>query len=370
MMNLKNYIASCFHKSFFFRVLLILCVWLSALTVTNNIALVKEQQKTNWATSVDMIDQRMNSILYEINSFPRYAGNDMVFLSNLSHLEKVIETSGIERESNVKYLLNDFLAFLRENTAYYKLAYVDETGKPVATVVFDGKDYVIVGSNHSDANWFQKTNSLDYGEVFVSQLGINREGGQLENRGTAQNPKYVPILQYGAPVFADDGTKRGVVVSFVYADYFLDDIRAFGREGETVFLIDNKGNYLAHPDRTYEFAYLFGRDDSFQKDYPEAAKQVLSNPGNRILESSTDVFSFRAIYPTKGNFALFKGAEKLEKNSTEDYFWILVSVTDKKYLEKNARELIVGSGIFTVLVFAMIAGIAGTGYLLKKGKRK
>lgn len=334
-----------------FYILLFLCAALAVLVVGYTVLSTRELSRTYRAASVDMIDQRMNSIIYEINNFPRWAGNDMIFLSNLSHLENVIETSGAERESHVKYLQNDFLAFLRENTAYYKLAYIDERGKPVVTVVSDGKDYVIVDNNHSD--WFQKTNSLERGEVFISKLDLNKEGDQ-----------YIPILKYGTPVFSGDGTKKGIVVSFVYADYFLDDIRAFGREGETVFLINSQGNYLAHPDRSREFAYLFGRDDSFQKDYPEAAERILSNLDKRVVETDTHIFSFRAIYPTKGSFAIFKGAEKLEKNSVEDYFWVLVSVTEKKYLQNSTRDLVSGAVLFAALSIGTLLGIVVIGYIL------
>ncbi len=357
--TIKKYF-SHLNKSFLFCVLLVFCVVLVMLIVANSMITTTELQRAHYATSVDMIDQRMNSIIYEINNFPRNAGNDMLFLSGLSSLKK----------PDILALKQDFLVFLHENTAYYKIAYVDTKGTPQVLVEFDGKNYKIIEEgkqNEFDGAWFSKTNKLKKGELFISPIELHKEDGQFENRGSVQKPIFVPTITYGTPIYNDDGTKKGTIVGSVYANYFLDDIRTFGREGETVFLVDNHGNYLAHPDRLREFAYLFGRDYSFQKDYPQVASRILSNLDKRMVESDAYVFSFRAIYPTNGSFSLYKGAEALH-DSANSYFWVMVSVTDKKDLQNATQELVRGEVIFTLLALALTAGLAGIGYELKRSK--
>ncbi len=359
-MNMKKYLNCCFNKPFFFCLLLILCGFLSVLIIGNSLLSIRELSRTNYASSVDMIDQRMNSIIYEINNFPRYAGNDMVFLSGLSTL----------KSTDIPALKQDFLAFLRENTAYYQLAYVDIKGTSQVSVEFDGKNYRVMANgtpSEFDGDWFQKTKELKKGDVFISPIELHKNGGQWENRGTAQKPVYVPVITYATPIYSDDGVKKGAIVSAVYTDYFLADIRAFQRKGETVFLVDNQGHYLAHPDQTREFAYLFGRDDSLQKDYPEVARKILSVSRNRVIESGDKVFSFRYLYPTTGSFSLYKGAQALH-DSANSYFWVMVSVTDKKELQSASRELISGEVIFALLTLALTAGLAGIGYALKRSK--
>lgn len=344
--NLKNYISSCFRKSFLFCVLLILCGVLLALIVGHTVLSSRELSRTYWATSVDMIDQRLNSIIGEINTFPRAAGNDMVFLSSLSSL----------KETDLDNLEKDFLAFLSENTAYYQLAFVDQSGKDQILAEFDGQNYTAtrnVPQNLYSLEWIENMSRLGKGEVFISQIKL-----------TTINGKDAPIIVYAAPVYTSEQDKKGLIVGSVYANYFLDDIREANRDGEIVFLIDNQGNYLAHADRAREFGHLLGSDKHFQKDYPDVAEQILSDPEKRVIMSNTQVFSMRAIYPTKGSFALFKGAEKIEENSKNSYFWILISVTDKKYLQNSTQDLMNSTIIFTLFSIAALLGIIAVGYIL------
>ena len=85
---------------------------------------------------------------------------------------------------------------------------------------------------------------------------------------------------------------RGIVISNIRADYFLNDIRNFQRQGEVTFFINNDGYYLTHPDKTKEFAFMFNdKDDNFSKDYPEVASKVMEKCDERRAE--TDNFIWR-----------------------------------------------------------------------------
>ena len=177
--------------------------------------------------------------------------------------------------------------------------------------------------------------SLDKGEVFVSGLDLNVENEIMENRGTEENPKYVPVIRYATPVFSDKGEPRGIVISNVYADYFLDDIRNFQREGEATFLIANDGYYLAHPEKAKEFAFMFdNKDDNFAKDYPEVADRIMENCSKRRIETDDSIFTYRCIYPMASSFGIYEGSKKFTGDKDNDY-WILVTATDKNEVQKT-----------------------------------
>ena len=78
---------------------------------------------------------------------------------------------------------------------------------------------------------------------------------RLGKARTVENPEYVPVIRYAMPVFSDNGDRKGAVVFNVYADYFLEDIRRLNKEGDTSFLIDNRGYYLAHSNKSKEFSF-------------------------------------------------------------------------------------------------------------------
>lgn len=349
LLSPKSCIGYSRNRYIIFCIFIGLCLSLAGLVSLNSTVLTSKLLQSRHATSIDMIDERLTSLVGEINNFPRTAGNDIVFLSQLSTVKL----------ANPINLEQDFLTFLLENTAYHYLGFIGKQSEILVLAEYDGKNYAAsqkLQTNPFKPQWLEKANRLTAGEVFISPIDLAEKD-------------HAPIIVYATPVYDNNLVKQGIIVASVYANYFLDDIRDSQREGEVVFLIDNEGNYLAHPDTSKEYGHILGHAYNFASDYPEVSDQILANPEKRMIETSFQVFTTRTIYPTKGSFALHKGAEKLN-NLESDSYWMLVSVTDKKYLEKNARELIVSSGIFTVLVFAMIAGIAGTGYLLKKGKRK
>jgi len=306
---------------------------------------LKQDLKLHFLSAMDAIDQRLEPLFLEINNFPKNAGSDILFLGRLSSLNDVLNSAGGETEGRmIKDLELDFLGFLKENPAYYKLRYIDEKGNEIVKVEFNSRICRMISKkgleNKIDQNYFQKAISLNEREIFISPIDLHIERGEIENRGTESEPKYVPVIRYAAPVFNYEGESKGIVISNIYADYFLSDVREFQRNGETVFLINEKGHYLAHPDKEKEFAFMFGRRDNFYNDYPEAFEKIFQSKFSRgKFESDDFIFSFRHIYPTMGSFELHRGSEKiLGENPEENYFWVLVSVSEKGELNKALED--------------------------------
>ena len=363
-------------------IILLLFIILFAFLITDGYFNLDRDIKISSADAVDIIDQRMASLLSEVNIFPQYAGDDLVFLSKLSSLKKV--TSSKESNKNVVGdLENDFLEFLRESTAYYQLGYIDKEGNEIVKAEYDGKFYRIIPKEEleskKDADYFSKTFDFNEEEVFISQIYLNTKNREIENRGTAENPEYVPVILSAVPVFTDNGGKTGVVFLSFYADYFLNDIRNFQRPEEEIFLINEEGYYLAHPDREKEFAFVFGRDDNIYKDYPELSKEIIFDYDKRRFETDDLIFSFKYIYPTAGDFGVHKGSERIfGENTEENYFWILVSVSNKDEINDTIKELrsryiyfLLFSGLIVFIIVLLIFIAVFRGFddkVFKRGK--
>ena len=330
-------------RKFLLGMILLLFVILFSFLITDGYFTLNSDIKISSADSADIINQRLSSLLSEVKIFPQYVGDDLVFLSRLSSFKKVM-SSGESKGSVVSDLENDFLEFLKESTAYYQLGYIDKGGNEVVKVEFDGKSHKIIPKenleNRKGKVYFAETLNFNEGEVFISQINLNTKNGEIENRGTIEYPEYIPIILTAVPTFNENRENTGVIFLSFYADYFLNDIRNFQREEERVFLINEEGYYLAHPDREKEFASVFGRDDSIYKDYPEISKEILFDFSRRRFETDDLIFSFRHIYPTAGDFRIHKGSEKVfGDNPEENYFWVLVSVSDKDELNRNFSNL-------------------------------
>ena len=357
----------CLSRKFLISLICILFLVLFAFLMITTISNLKMDEKIHIAEAKDMVSQRTNSLLFEMNIFPQNTESDLLFLSELSSLKNVFDSTDKSREKAIKDLEYDFMKYIKSSTNYYQLRYIDETGQEIVRVESDGNDYKTILKdklqNKKGEYYFSETIKLNKGEVYLSPLDLNIENEVIENRGTEENPIYVPTIRAATPVFNDDGALKGIVIFNVYANYFLDDIREAYRQGENVLLIDKEGNYLAHPNREKEFAFMFDREDNFYKDYPEVSKEILLNMNKRMFESDEFIFSFEHVYPIAGN----------SKISNKDYSWILVSVSDKtelrdtiKNLKTNSLYFLLFSGLVILIIIFLVFVLVFNG----KGDKK
>jgi len=332
------------RKNILIGLICFLFVVLMAFLITEAYLQLKRDIKIHESEMKYMVDQRINSLMMEYTIFPPHLREDLLFLSEMSSTKKVV--SGTEELKNTALpdLEEDFLKFLMGETSYYGISYISETGKEVVRVEFDGRNYFRIPEedleNKKDRDYFVKSMLLDKGDIFIFKLSLNTKRGLIENRGTKRNPVYIPIIYAATPVFDDAGNKKGIVIFDTYIGPFFDNIRRSQREGEKVFLINMNGDYLSHPDREKEFSSILSSPYNFYEDYSEIPKEIILNPKKRTFESENLIFSFRNIYPTAEDSAIHRGAEKIfGDNPEKNYFWILVSVVDKKETIKTVNEL-------------------------------
>ena len=100
-------------KKLLIGIILLLFVILLSFLITNGYFELDRDIKISSASSVDIIDQRMTSLLSEVNIYPQFVGDDLMFLSRLSSLKKVISSG----DEFIKDLESDFLEFLKGSKA-------------------------------------------------------------------------------------------------------------------------------------------------------------------------------------------------------------------------------------------------------------
>lgn len=253
----------------------------------------------------------------ELHIFLLKFQREVLYLSKLSNLERFIEGEDTKLE-----LQNDFLAFSKYHPEFYQIRYIDETGKEIVRIDSDGITPRIIPEsslqNKKGRYYFDDTVNFSEGEFFVSPLDLNIENGRLENRGSEDDPSYVPVIRYATPVFNKDGKQKGIVITNIYGSSFLEYA---AQDNKISFLINKEGFYLSNPDKTKEFGFMFGNNETLYKDYPEIASQILL--GGDIFTSDLIVSS------KKINIGIY--------DSTN--YWIMAHITDKSLLLSPVSDL-------------------------------
>ena len=103
--------------------------------------------------------------------------------------------------------------------------------------------------------------------IYVSPIDLNRENNVTEM------PR-VPTMRIAAPVFAPDGKPFGIVMINIDMRPVLDRVRSSVRPGENVYVVNERGDYLVHPDPAREFGSQFGTPTDWRSDFPYLAASL------------------------------------------------------------------------------------------------
>jgi len=147
------------------------------------------------------------------------AKNNLLFLSNLTSLKKLITATNPEdKEVLLKDLREDFLVFSQTHKEFFQIRYLDENGKEVVRINREGDSFYIVPSEElQDKNHqycFIESIAFSPGQIYVSNLDLNMEEGKLEQ-------PYRPTLRLATPLFTPKGTLKGIVAVNIEMKDFL-----------------------------------------------------------------------------------------------------------------------------------------------------
>lgn len=151
----------------------------------------------------------------------------------------------------------------------------------------------------SARDYFQKTLKLKSGEVYLTDIELNREFGELSH------PER-PVIRASTPVYADDGTIFGILVFNEDLQNDFDGLQSLAGDDTNVLLSNSAGEYILHPEANKRFQFEYGRSSSIFTDYP-AAKKLLASSGDSFetgIAGNGDeqqVYSLRTIVYGSGN---------------------------------------------------------------------
>jgi len=259
----------------------------------------------NWITSRVLQDSALstarNAISQQANQITVFlsdAQDDILFLSELGSLNALIAARVAGNPTDIAYwraqVQNDFISFSFHRSIYYQIRYLTEDGREFIRVDSDGVWPRPIPEpalqDKSSRYYFQETMQLDRKQVFVSPLDLNREYGQIER-------PFKPVIRYATPVFDAQGRRRGIVITNIFADRFLDVVRYSDHKSATVLLVDQNGYYLVHPNPNMEWG---GPGDlntglNLRNDYPDIWPKLLSGTAGDIINDRAIVYY--PIYP-------------------------------------------------------------------------
>jgi len=132
----------------------------------------------------------------------------------------------------------------------------------------------------ADREYFKGAIALSVGEVYVSDVDLNKERGSIET-------PHVPTLRLATPIQGPDAKPFGIVVINLDLRPIFDEIRSTAGPDRQIYVVNERGDYLFHPDASREFGFELGAPNRWQADLPGFAAVLHGSEFGTELTSDT-----------------------------------------------------------------------------------
>jgi len=210
-----------------------------------------------------------------VNDREELLRREALFLVSLPTVQEIAHSTrlaayrsqGIDGEKTRKgQLANIFMSFALTNPEILHLRFlgVADSGKELVRV--DRKDGVVAVVPQSrldclaDQDYFIKTALCKPGEVFLSEMKLDRTNGKVD-------VPHLPVLRAGAPIFDKDGILSGMIFVSIDARPMLAEFRSTLMAPFQTYLTNERGDYLSHPREEMDFGFDLGTPHRWQDEF-------------------------------------------------------------------------------------------------------
>jgi signal transduction histidine kinase len=145
----------------------------------------------------------------------------------------------------------------------------------------------------SASKYLSETLRLDTGHVYLSDIELNREFGEIVQ-------PLQPVIRAATPVYTADRELFGIVIINHNLQTTFDALKSIAGVDHQFVIANGRGEYLAHPEAERRFAFEYGRSSKITQDFP-IAQRLLDEPQLEVLNGKGNtngkalVYSLRSI---------------------------------------------------------------------------
>jgi PAS domain S-box-containing protein len=256
---------------------------------------------------------------------------------------------------NKSHLINYFAELSNNKPNYDQIRYINAAGDEVVRINNSNGEIQVVDKaqlqNKSRRYYFQRSNLLPAGDVYISPLDLNVEGGSIEE-------PFNPTIRVAAPVFDSFGQRVGVIVLNYRASVIINKMLTVSPSFmEHLYLISPEGDAIIQPSSQTDGPFIFNTDNS------------LDNIANGLVEEIQQQKSGQLLF--EQDFYTFS---MIETKATSG--WTIISVFPKQRLNlarssfsDQYLSLYLFAALCLSLVVALLSYHTHQNYLLNRKQR-
>lgn len=282
--------------------------------------------------TLDDISININNAAIQVKAHITTQNEDVLFLANMPPIQGILRSQNKARYDQrdkstyqqwVKRQQSIFISMLRNKPEYFKIRFIDKDGQEKIVVGReDDKITALSGEqlqNKAHRKYVIETLKLPKESVYLSEINLNREYGKVSE-------PYAEVLRSSAPIYNEiTGEIAGLLLITAEIGHQLRKIQSeFQLEGSNIYITNDWGGYLLHPDSSKSYGFDLGKRYRIQEDIPQLAKLFL--PGNKddnVILLPKDIGGEHVINFTKIHFDTSRPERFIAIGMTELYSSII-----------------------------------------------
>jgi PAS domain S-box-containing protein len=231
----------------------------------------------------------------------------------------------------------------KDNLDYDKVRYIDENGREVFRVNWNG---AVVPTQELQEKrgrpFFQKASALAPGQIYISTIDLNVDHGAIEQ-------PIKPTIRFATPLVDAQGRHRGIYVINYRAENIINQLRHYiPTRAQRMRLLNQQGYWLAGatPDTEWGFEFPGRAHQTLADSDPQLWAQVQADPIGQVPYQG-GYFTWARIAPNS-----FASGKPVHIVSDDDYLILASVITPQEWADtlRPLRQAFVGIAALLVLL--------------------
>ena len=218
------------------------------------------------------------------------ASQDAVILSQTQGIKLLLDA--INKKDNksiiaLRQRINQvFQLILKSKSDYTQIRYIDaSSGEEIIRADQKENNVTLINpdnlQNKQNTLYFKSGIKLKQGDIHFSRINLNREHSKIST------PE-LPVIRIVTPITGPNKSVIGLVVINLDFSSISRKLRAYAPKGATLYITNQEGDYLIHPNQEKTFSFERGRAYRIQMEYPDSDKFINSDKNNIQLDNLID----------------------------------------------------------------------------------
>jgi len=284
--------------------------------------LLVEQSTESIASEIQKIGHRLQTHINNQREETLYlAGTPAV----QGMLRALVSDDGYDRLGRSSYekweeqLTAIFINMLANKHDYHMIRFLDVSGEELIVVKREDEDIISLDEyqlqNKSHRPYFINTLKIPTGTVYLSEINLNREHGEIGH-------PHLEVLRSSTPIYDQHHNRlAGMLIITANAGHELRGLQnVIQKQSSNVYITNDHGGYLLHPDKNKTYGFDLGKRYRIQEDFPRLSSLFLpDNKDSKLILLPEDTGGNQVVNFTKIAFDQDRPERFIAVGVTESY---------------------------------------------------